>query len=100
MVYIDDLIAEDIELYLKKHEEKEMLRFITCGSVDDGKSFTARVTVAFPAIVLKSGKNLLTETNLLAVPSCPCKSKSYDCRLDVIVVTLPSSFLWSVPTSC
>ena len=45
-------------------------------SVDDGKSFTARVTVAFPAIVLKSGKNLLTETNLLAVPSCPCKSKS------------------------
>ncbi|RJU84734.1 MAG: sulfate adenylyltransferase subunit CysN [Candidatus Poseidoniales archaeon] len=38
MVYIDDLIAEDIELYLKKHEEKEMLRFITCGSVDDGKS--------------------------------------------------------------
>ena len=38
MVYIDDLIAEDINLYLKKHEEKEILRFITCGSVDDGKS--------------------------------------------------------------
>ncbi len=38
MVYIDDLIAEDIDLYLKKHEEKEILRFITCGSVDDGKS--------------------------------------------------------------
>ena len=38
MVYIDDLIAEDINLYLKKHQEKEILRFITCGSVDDGKS--------------------------------------------------------------
>lgn len=38
MVYVDDLIAEDINLYLKKHEEKEILRFITCGSVDDGKS--------------------------------------------------------------
>ena len=33
-----DLIAQDIEEYLKKHENKELLRFITCGSVDDGKS--------------------------------------------------------------
>ena len=28
----------DIEVYLKEHENKEILRFITCGSVDDGKS--------------------------------------------------------------
>lgn len=34
----DDLIASDIEKYLKIHEEKTLLRFITCGSVDDGKS--------------------------------------------------------------
>ena len=33
-----DLIASNIEEYLKKHENKELLRFITCGSVDDGKS--------------------------------------------------------------
>src|SRR6201995_2327581 len=33
-----DLIAEDIEAYLRKHEHKSLLRFITCGSVDDGKS--------------------------------------------------------------
>lgn len=32
------LIEEDIEEYLKQHENKELLRFITCGSVDDGKS--------------------------------------------------------------
>src|SRR4051812_49758135 len=32
------LIAEDIESYLREHEHKTMLRFITCGSVDDGKS--------------------------------------------------------------
>lgn len=31
-------IASDIEGYLKAHENKELLRFITCGSVDDGKS--------------------------------------------------------------
>ncbi len=37
--YIPDaLIAEDIESYLDQHRHKTMLRFITCGSVDDGKS--------------------------------------------------------------
>ena len=38
MSHASDLIAEDIEAYLKQHEEKELLRFLTCGSVDDGKS--------------------------------------------------------------
>ncbi len=34
----DDLLEHDIEAYLDLHEHKTMLRFITCGSVDDGKS--------------------------------------------------------------
>ncbi len=34
----DALIAKDIEAYLDQHQNKSMLRFITCGSVDDGKS--------------------------------------------------------------
>ena len=34
----DTLIAEDIDAYLETHQHKSMLRFITCGSVDDGKS--------------------------------------------------------------
>jgi bifunctional enzyme CysN/CysC len=34
----DRLIAEDIHAYLEQHQNKELLRFITCGSVDDGKS--------------------------------------------------------------
>jgi bifunctional enzyme CysN/CysC len=34
----DALIAEDIDAYLDQHHNKSMLRFITCGSVDDGKS--------------------------------------------------------------
>jgi len=38
MAHQSDLIASDIEGYLKAQEEKSMLRFITCGSVDDGKS--------------------------------------------------------------
>ncbi len=34
----DALIAEDIDAYLEAHQHKSLLRFITCGSVDDGKS--------------------------------------------------------------
>jgi sulfate adenylyltransferase large subunit len=38
MAHQSELIARDIHAYLKQQEEKGMLRFITCGSVDDGKS--------------------------------------------------------------
>ncbi|QUE30977.1 sulfate adenylyltransferase subunit CysN [Francisella philomiragia] len=38
MSHQSSLIATNIEQYLKQHEQKELLRFITCGSVDDGKS--------------------------------------------------------------
>ncbi|MDN7136758.1 sulfate adenylyltransferase subunit CysN [Pseudidiomarina sp. 1ASP75-14] len=38
MSHQSPLIAENIEEYLKQHERKQLLRFITCGSVDDGKS--------------------------------------------------------------
>src|SRR5207237_6762812 len=31
-------ITEDIHTYLERHQRKELLRFLTCGSVDDGKS--------------------------------------------------------------
>ena len=34
----DALIAQDIDAYLDQHQHKSLLRFITCGSVDDGKS--------------------------------------------------------------
>ncbi len=38
MAHQSDLIEKDILAYLKSQEEKSLLRFITCGSVDDGKS--------------------------------------------------------------
>jgi bifunctional enzyme CysN/CysC len=38
MAHKSDLIASDIHAYLESHEHKGLLRFITCGSVDDGKS--------------------------------------------------------------
>jgi bifunctional enzyme CysN/CysC len=38
MAHVSDLIAADIDRYLEQHQHKSLLRFITCGSVDDGKS--------------------------------------------------------------
>ena len=38
MAHRSDLIASDIDAFLAQHEHKSLLRFITCGSVDDGKS--------------------------------------------------------------
>ena len=38
MADTDSLLETDILAYLQRHENKDMLRFITCGSVDDGKS--------------------------------------------------------------
>jgi len=38
MAHQSDLIGEDINEYLKQHEQKQLLRLLTCGSVDDGKS--------------------------------------------------------------
>jgi len=38
MSHQSDLIKTDIDAYLAQHERKELLRFLTCGNVDDGKS--------------------------------------------------------------
>ncbi|WP_075185493.1 sulfate adenylyltransferase subunit CysN [Teredinibacter haidensis] len=38
MSHQSELIESDIDEYLAQHEQKELLRFLTCGSVDDGKS--------------------------------------------------------------
>ena len=38
MSHKSDLISTDIDAYLAQHERKELLKLLTCGSVDDGKS--------------------------------------------------------------
>ena len=38
MSHPSDPAAGDIEAYLARHERKDLLRLLTCGSVDDGKS--------------------------------------------------------------
>ena len=60
-------------------------------SVCDGNLFTDSVTSELPFNVLKSGINLLTDTNKSPAPACDCRSRSYDCNVDVTFVTEPSS---------
>ena len=38
MIIENELLQKDILAYLEQHEQKDLLRFLTCGSVDDGKS--------------------------------------------------------------
>jgi bifunctional enzyme CysN/CysC len=38
MSHVSELIASNIDEYLHSHQHNSLLRFITCGSVDDGKS--------------------------------------------------------------
>ena len=42
MSHKSSLIAESIEAYLNAHQHKGLLRFMTCGSVDDGKKHADR----------------------------------------------------------
>ncbi|MGA5586708.1 hypothetical protein ACPCHW_10580, partial [Pseudomonas siliginis] len=58
MSHVSDLISEDILAYLGQHERKELLRFLTCGNVDDGKSTLASGIVhkCDEVVVLPSGK--------------------------------------------
>jgi hypothetical protein len=43
MSHQSELIATNIEAYLAQHEHKELLRFLTCGSVDDGNRVAEQV---------------------------------------------------------
>ena len=72
MAHSSDLIQNDIEKYLKEHENKDILRFITCGSVDDGKStligrllYDSKMIFEDQLVALKKeSKNNLTEEKI------------------------------------
>ena len=50
----DALIVQDIDAYLESHQNKSLLRFITCGSVDDGKSTLIGRLLYDSKMILKS----------------------------------------------
>ena len=74
MAHVSDLISEDILAYLKSHETKSMLRFITCGSVDDGKS------TLIGRLLYES--SMLFEDQLAALESESKKSGTQGANLD------------------
>jgi bifunctional enzyme CysN/CysC len=74
-----DLISSDILAYLKQHEEKDLLRFITCGSVDDGKS-TLIGRLLFDS-------KLLYEDQLAAVEAASVRHGTVGEQTDLALVT-------------
>ena len=70
-----ELAMADIKAYLAQHERKELLRFLTCGSVDDGKS-------TLIGRLLHDSK-LIYEDQLAAIEADSLKSGSIDGKLDL-----------------
>jgi bifunctional enzyme CysN/CysC len=78
VAHTSDLISEDILAYLASHEQKRMLRFITCGSVDDGKS------TLIGRLLFES--QMLFEDHLAALESDSRKSGTQGDELDLALL--------------
>ncbi|RIK78828.1 MAG: bifunctional sulfate adenylyltransferase subunit 1/adenylylsulfate kinase [Planctomycetota bacterium] len=79
MSHQSELISTDIEAYLAQHERKELLRFMTCGSVDDGKS-TLIGRLLYDA-------NLLYDDKLKAIEKDSVKHGTTGGKLDFALAT-------------
>ncbi|GAA3968636.1 sulfate adenylyltransferase subunit CysN [Allohahella marinimesophila] len=75
MSHQSELISEDILAYLEQHEHKELLRLLTCGSVDDGKS-------TLIGRLLHDSK-MIYEDQLEAIRKDSAKSGNTDGKLDL-----------------
>lgn len=67
------LIEQDIESYLEKYQKKELLRFVTIGSVDDGKSTLIG--------------RLLNDTNSVYIDQLGAAKKTMDGEIDLALIT-------------
>jgi bifunctional enzyme CysN/CysC len=78
MAHRSELIATDIEAYLAEHERKDLLRLLTCGSVDDGKSTLIGR--------LLHDSNLIYEDHLTALESDSVTSGTTGDRIDLALL--------------
>ena len=78
MSHQSDLIANDINAYLAQHERKQLLRLLTCGSVDDGKS-------TLIGRLLHDSK-MIYEDHLASIAAESAKSGSADGELDLALL--------------
>jgi bifunctional enzyme CysN/CysC len=79
MSHQSDLISTDINAYLAQHERKELLRLLTCGSVDDGKS-------TLIGRLLHDTK-MIYEDQLESIKSASIKSGTTDGKMDLALLT-------------
>ena len=79
MSHQSDLISTDINAYLAQHERKELLRLLTCGSVDDGKS-------TLIGRLLYDTK-MIYEDQLSAIKSDSVKSGTTGAKVDLALLT-------------
>ena len=82
MSHRSELIQSDIDAYLAQHERKELLRLLTCGSVDDGKS-------TLIGRLLHDSK-MIYEDQLAAIEKDSVKSGTTGERIDLAYPMLPS----------
>jgi bifunctional enzyme CysN/CysC len=78
MSHQSTLISDDILAYLKQHENKELLRFLTCGNVDDGKS-TLIGRLLFDA-------KMIFEDQLAAIENDSIKSGTQGEKIDLALL--------------
>lgn len=78
MSHQSELISKDIEAYLAQHEQKDLLRLLTCGSVDDGKS-------TLIGRLLHDSK-LIYEDQLAAVQADSVKSGTTGGKIDLALL--------------
>ncbi|MBQ0724350.1 MAG: sulfate adenylyltransferase subunit CysN [Cycloclasticus sp.] len=78
MTYQANLVKTDINEYLKQHERKQLLRLLTCGSVDDGKS-------SLIGRLLHDSK-LIYEDQLAAVSAASVKSGTTGDKVDLALL--------------
>src|SRR5690349_13223041 len=74
-----ELIEKDIHEYLAQHERKELLRLLTCGSVDDGKS-------TLIGRLLYDSKQIY-EDHMAAVEKASAKKSSAGGEVDLALLT-------------
>lgn len=79
MSHQSELISTDINAYLAQHERKELLRLLTCGSVDDGKS-------TLIGRLLYDTK-MIYEDHLSAITSDSVKSGTTGNKVDLALLT-------------
>ncbi|WPX20795.1 GTP-binding protein [Pseudomonas sp. 10S4] len=77
MSHVSDLISEDILAYLGQHERKEMLRFLTCGNVDDGKSTLIGRLLHDSKMIYEDHLEAITRDSKKSAP--PAKTSTWHC---------------------